>query len=1393
MFKLTKGKSILDLSFVILCATFFSLLLTDSLIISGRDASYAIDSIIKVFFYTFFVVGTLFAAWLFNQSEKVVGFWAVTTLIVLIIAPGGPFNRVSTEKESGLSVYIIIPVAILLVLATTTFIYSFGNPLSNNVTRRNRILVFLSISAFVIFAAIAVGIQFDNYVSKDARTPRFENPQAKELTRKIMKLPRVDDKRLFYQLASELSLGDFYLDSYYKSFSQPTADTVDTTNESKPEPAPASSPTNKENALSSNTKSNVTVAVTPPPRPNSASSNTSVANTNSNVSKLPSQPQKSVDEADDCAGVKNYREYLSNRGSGNSDLYTVNNYIERECRDFENKTLIFPRLKRAVSLFYGASGNQKSSYLLSRIPWVHPAGIVGSDEAMIPLPHRILDERFRLLSDYRLIAILRDEEEKARDSLFRVYTYPKEVQKVYGKARSDYSYGYEQAEERENERTRNMVSQLYPRFQENDVLDSQNKRLLRGQLSMPLEQESAIAYKHYQIYSREYIRNSLGQERVDPLLTAILGNEDFQNPTPGFDENSQRAINFYVAKIDKFKKDFEEQKVEVAQIKDIVRMLAQFKHKNIDFSDFISSKDPTKTIALKSCLISPQPNMEPKLKAICEAIKANIPLPDKTNFQILLDKADPSVPIDNLLSTQILGFAEQLNDKFGDTEKENFMLAVSEPIWYSVRSLSDELAKSDGQKASLPADLQTFYSFGQKDREAVLHQLAITLFKPGGEHSLNPISSMIAQFRFWHEDAGWVCATILCSPFLFAFTILGGYFARILVSRDRLREVIDSESSEYSNLSHTIGTPIDKVFGRTETLNKLKNLAERGWSTIGVVGRRGVGKSRILHTLSTETDDEEVGGKENRSTNIRVWISSPSKFSEYEFVVSIFERFALSTEEVIARFLGAKPLGTRTIESKIAVSSTWVYVVSLLILGWIVFLMFDRLSRWDIAVIWIPILVLLFSSICLFANYISKIQPVNLTSWLQRERNENPHTYLLYRDVYKVLSSISNRVQPNLLVNSEPVGNFRVVALTVLTLAGIACILLMTLVILNAPDPYIIRNSSLAGGLVFVIITALWIYLYRKQPQAEETIVGNQSLMSLIVDYRTFASTVIYRLNRGALNYRGEEKFAVLLCIDELDKIVDFEEIRSFLRRIKAIFEVPGLYYYISIAEDTMRSLYLGATGGKNEIDSSFDHIVRIPPLTCDESEAVAAEYLDKIVEGRAIYSRQARLIAAVSFGIPRDIIRRCDEFLSANRQIIDAQADTAIPFFRVESEMRKTQIALGYELQKLTSEQVRSFASDAVSCAEQSRELTKSNSFDEFTLRLILSIWLLALIEIATDEFDDDSWVTISREFCELGYKLPELPPLDLINELNAQNDEIMKRVRDGNLLARQDIESPK
>src|SRR5882672_9548657 len=70
-------KSLLDLSFVLLCSAFFALLLTDSLIISGRNPSAGPGTIIAVFTITFVVVITMSGAWFLGRTELVTAFLAL--------------------------------------------------------------------------------------------------------------------------------------------------------------------------------------------------------------------------------------------------------------------------------------------------------------------------------------------------------------------------------------------------------------------------------------------------------------------------------------------------------------------------------------------------------------------------------------------------------------------------------------------------------------------------------------------------------------------------------------------------------------------------------------------------------------------------------------------------------------------------------------------------------------------------------------------------------------------------------------------------------------------------------------------------------------------------------------------------------------------------------------------------------------------------------------------------------------------------------------------------------------------------------------------------------------------------------------------------------------------
>jgi hypothetical protein len=199
----TSTRNIIDLSFVLICAAFFSLLLTDSLVISGRTPSPEFSTIMTVICITVVVVGTMVGAWWLRKTELVTGFLAITTLCVLIISPGGPIFSSPSDAETGLS--LLIPVVTLVALSSAMLIYSFGSPLSKTVKRQRRAAVSAGLILIVSVGAVALGRQLIGNVEADKRTPNIDNPAIKELLPSIASA-ELNDRRLFYQLASEISL-----------------------------------------------------------------------------------------------------------------------------------------------------------------------------------------------------------------------------------------------------------------------------------------------------------------------------------------------------------------------------------------------------------------------------------------------------------------------------------------------------------------------------------------------------------------------------------------------------------------------------------------------------------------------------------------------------------------------------------------------------------------------------------------------------------------------------------------------------------------------------------------------------------------------------------------------------------------------------------------------------------------------------------------------------------------------------------------------------------------------------------------------------------------------------------------------------------------------------------
>ncbi len=1277
-----RAHNFLDLGFVLLCSAFFSLLLTDSLVISGRAPSPGLLTTAAVFAITVTVCGVMFTAWRLGRSELVTGFLALITLCVLIISPGGPFGSplVAKDVEQGLTLYL--PVLSLVTLASVMLIYAFGNPLSNTLPRKTRLFVGQTLLIVLVVSAIALGQHLVRSVMSKENAPKIDTADAIGVLRDVGRWDAVH-RRQFYQLASEIALAHAYQAGYQ-----------------------------------------------------------------------------------DVRGV---RSRLA--GDQASTPGTSSTPPRRVSSEYSMTPAGSERLQVLDEQFHDMPLASQEKFLIDRLDWIHTVGNQGTQVTQ-PLTGLTARSRADGIGEVRLEQLLSDRlplyltlKEEFPGEYPTTLTQKLEPPNLPNQPGPNLS-----AVVRELVAARNSSTQfvLFPAL---DAADYGSR--LRMQLSLPIKTEDFLAFDEYVQLAMMLVKSKNNNPQDNARYQQIA--DDFGK----LPDASQNALWFYVAN-------------DRAPL-DVLGSLVKLSAAGVDFAA-LTDTNTSSVYTLKAYLdhdvnttspLTPPP-ADDALKTLAYNILVKTDRDTAGTVQRLLDRDERSVPVRQLFQPPVLALARQISELTEHTRKE-FIDAIADPVWPAVQQMARTIsggmngsgangggganggtngAANAGTNAGTNAGsmfgpaLNTFRNkLSRAEQENVLHQMAIGIYLPGGAYSLDPMSLLVLQARSFSDTAALICAAAFVLPLLVICVLAGAYGSRKLVARDRMRELVAKELQTRTDASVTAATPV-ALYGRTDVLTNLRKLAERGWSTIGVVGRRGVGKSRILHALTQPVPGEQ--DSEADASTVKVWVASPSRFQEDDFIASIFERLAMSTESAIANFLGAQPLAIRQIENRSSRANLWYYSAALSVLLITMYQMYDRLTRSDIVITWVPIATLLFVSLLLVAYYASTLQPLDLSSWLQRDRAHNPHTVMLYREVNEALIFLRERARRVTDVDGK-----RQAASSVRGFL-MKSVLLCGIISLFYSLPSSTEGPSILGLAITAGFGALFMSLYRQREDARGVRHGD-SIMSLVAEYRAFAGNIVNRLNRGALGHSPQRKFAVLVCIDELDKIVDFEEIRGFVRRIKAIFEVPGVYYYVSLAEDTLTALYLGAATGKNEIDSAFDHVVRIPPVTCDEGENIAARYLQDHGAPDA-HPRLARTIATVSYGIPRDIIRRCDEYLARTDAATTGHpARLAKPADSV-IDQRQAQAALGYELRQLSSAQVTELSQDptnAAAAAERASIDSAAHADPEAQQRLIMALWLLALIEAAIEVPDDQQWRRISDMLCTTGYKMPVERVADVRREI--------------------------
>jgi hypothetical protein len=123
----------------------------------------------------------------------------------------------------------------------------------------------------------------------------------------------------------------------------------------------------------------------------------------------------------------------------------------------------------------------------------------------------------------------------------------------------------------------------------------------------------------------------------------------------------------------------------------------------------------------------------------------------------------------------------------------------------------------------------------------------------------------------------------------------------------------------------------------------------------------------------------------------------------------------------------------------------------------------------------------------------------------------------------------------------------------------------------------------------------------------------------------------------------------VVIAIDELDKLAQPTKVRALLRDIKGIFEIPGVFFLVSVSDEAARSLSIGALTGRDEFNSSFYTVIEVPPVTPDQLAQLLLER-----GGQRMTREVAIALGVLAGGNPREVVR-LTELVPAGADVGDA------------------------------------------------------------------------------------------------------------------------------------------
>ena len=932
------------------------------------------------------------------------------------------------------------------------------------------------------------------------------------------------------------------------------------------------------------------------------------------------------------------------------------------------------------SQFSRLSTQDKLDYLISRARWVHPSGSPTEFQAPIGLPGLDSLKRVETTAALRNVTLL-DDREAQRATFLKGYDYPSAVRTAFhslssGKSDTDVESVIDQVLGIDQPASVISVPDLFP------MQDLQFMSYgLVNQLTLPLQYDLALAQEQYLQAAASFI-----SDRGGNALSMI---QQFQ----GLDQPTRNAFIHYVAK----GKNPTDTIAAVESVADIDFGPVLSPTQPLPFASLAAAVDKAQSLTTQATAstsiqhteaqIAPsQPSMPiDPMQAITQSIllKTADSRPRFITLMDLMRRHDDQAQVALLFSKPTLGFIRALSSSMNADQQLSVIQTLSDPVTFVLTDVVNDRK----QYTNVRAPLTSFSRLNTKDQELLLHLLAISIYRAEGAYVLSPIQQMIADANAISPALGIFCSIAIFAPLFFVGTLLAQRGANRLKIRDALRSHIRDETQR--PVMFVVGSELVAMRGRDDELARLKRLSVKNRSTIALTGRRGCGKSRILR---------ELFRRESENGGVAVWIDSPSKYTRDEFVASLLERLAASVEARIAEFAGFPKQSIRTLERECMLQMFIIYGFLITGLAAISYAIFSALSRPDVFVLWSPVWILLIPTIGVLALEVHRIYPTGFGESLADKPRF--HTKVLYQattDVFRYLRA-RNSDGSNALVSAATS------AIRLLTLIGIPLYMAVMIAPMLGQSSQSSWNAAIMGligrsGLFQQkliecgILSAIWVAVYFiRNPSGISA--EKRSTPGLIHKYREFAKEVVLRLGSGAC---ASETGGVIVCIDELDKITDIRELKRFLSLAKTLFDIEGVSYYLSMADDALISLALGSAIGKDEFDSSFDHVERVPPLSFEDSVDVASQYCADQLH-TTVPRAHTEVIGFLSFGVPRDIVRKCESALAMGI-LEDSKREIVSQLFKSE---RRGKCDAGYAMGHISAFESESLGDDLPKAAER-------------------------------------------------------------------------------------------